>query len=58
MIPCHHKWTFVKDWWGDTNVPNGTQDCSFWECVHCGEVWDDPYESPVETFEELDDDTE
>ena len=31
-----HKWKFVKDWYGDPNVINGTADCSYWECKKCG----------------------
>ncbi len=31
-----HDWRWVKDWIGDKNVPNGTYDCSRWECTRCG----------------------
>jgi len=30
-----HKWKFHKAWYGDNNVINGTQDCSFWRCTVC-----------------------
>ena len=34
---CAHQWNFVRDWYGDPNVINGTADCSFWRCRKCGE---------------------
>ena len=44
-------WKWVKDWFGDPEVPNGTQDCSHWECRHCNEEPDD--DSLPEPDEEL-----
>jgi hypothetical protein len=48
---CDHKWEFIRDWYGDPNVINGTADCSFWRCSRCDEEtssrpddWDDPRE--------------
>src|ERR1017187_2378298 len=45
---CDHRWNFIRDWYGDPNVINGTADCSFWRCRKCGEEqterpddWDD-----------------
>jgi hypothetical protein len=38
--PCdesQHNWEFVKDWYGDPTIPNGTCDCSFFRCKRCGE---------------------
>lgn len=35
--PCDHDWKWIKDWYGDPNVINGTADCSRWECQRCGE---------------------
>jgi hypothetical protein len=32
---CEHVWHFVKDWEGDPDVPNGTNDLSHWECKLC-----------------------
>ena len=32
---CQHQWTFVKDWYGNPDVPNGTVDCSHWYCAEC-----------------------
>lgn len=34
---CEHDWIFIKDWMGDDTIPNGTMDCSRWECLKCGE---------------------
>ena len=34
---CAHTWEYVRDWMGDSNVINGTADCSFWRCTECGE---------------------
>lgn len=31
-----HYFEFVRDWEGDPNVINGTQDCSFYRCRVCG----------------------
>ncbi len=48
---CEHVWVFKKDWMGDRSIPNGTCDCSYWECKKCDETteyrpdgWDDPRE--------------
>src|ERR1017187_6267947 len=61
---CDHRWNFVKDWYGDPNVINGTADCSFWRCRKCGEESstqpDDyiepepPEREPFESFERRD----
>ena len=32
---CEHEWRFVRDWYGDSNVVNGTADCSFYRCDKC-----------------------
>jgi hypothetical protein len=32
-----HDWKYVRDWYGDPGVINGTADCSFWRCKRCGE---------------------
>ena len=37
-----HDWKYVRDWYGDPSIPNGTCDCSHWECRDCGEECDDP----------------
>ena len=34
---CAHHWIFVRDWYGDPNVINGTADCSFFRCTRCGD---------------------
>jgi hypothetical protein len=34
-------WKWVRDWMGDDTVPNGTMDCSHWECRKCSEEPDD-----------------
>jgi hypothetical protein len=36
-----HDWIWIKDWYGDPSIPNGTVDCSRWECRVCGEVGED-----------------
>ena len=33
---CKHYFVWLKDWGGDASVPNGTFDCSRYECRHCG----------------------
>ena len=43
---CRHNWHFVPDWYGDPTVPNGTADCSRWECDLCGAVERDPPDKP------------
>ncbi len=30
-----HDWQWIKDWYGDPNVVNGTVDCSHWRCKRC-----------------------
>jgi len=52
---CDHKWEFIRDWYGDPNVVNGTADCSHWRCKTCGEQtqyqpddWVDPREIAAE----------
>lgn len=51
MTDHTHRWRFVRDWYGDKSIPNGTVDCSHWECADpkCGETteeqpddWEDP----------------
>ena len=32
---CEHEWRFIRDWYGDSNVINGTADCSFYRCDKC-----------------------
>ena len=34
---CQHYFVWLKDWGGDSSVPNGTFDCSHYECRFCGE---------------------
>lgn len=46
---CDHAWHFVRDWYGDPNVINGTADCSFYECKRCGLV---QQEKPSDMIEE------
>ena len=38
---CEHRWKWIKDWYGNPEVPNGTVDCSYWECKDCGLVAED-----------------
>ena len=33
---CDHVWEYVPDWMGDSSIPNGTIDCSHYECLECG----------------------
>ena len=38
--PCpewRHTWRGVRDWTGDTTIPNGTKDVSYMVCAECGE---------------------
>ncbi len=35
--PGDHAPEFIKDWFGDPTLPNGTVDCSFYRCAICGE---------------------
>lgn len=49
--PCSHSWKLIRDWYGSTDVINGTMDCSYWRCRRCdAEVseqpddWEDPRE--------------
>ena len=44
-----HDWEWVRDWYGDPGVINGTADCSGWVCKRCdstkdGEPPDDYYD--------------
>lgn len=32
---CEHQWEFVRDWEGDDTIPNGTRDCSYYQCTEC-----------------------
>jgi len=32
---CEHDWRFIRAWYGDSNVINGTADCSFYRCIKC-----------------------
>ena len=55
MSDCDHAWEFRKDWYGDPNVPNGTQDCSHWYCPLCDtevteapDGWEPPFREPNE----------
>jgi hypothetical protein len=37
---CEHSMKWIRDWYGDPSIPNGTADCSRSECTECG--WIDP----------------
>ena len=41
---CAHAWQFIPDWEGNPGIPNGTRDCSFWQCWLCGE---ETYDKPA-----------
>lgn len=41
-----HVWVWIKDWEGDPSIPNGTRDCSHWECAVCGEEYDPDLDGP------------
>jgi len=45
---CPHDWIFVRDWYGDPNVINGTADCSFYRCRKCGEETSEEPEDFIE----------
>lgn len=34
---CTHVWRYVRDWIGDPDVINGTQQCDFLRCELCDE---------------------
>ena len=34
---CNHYFVWLSDWGGDPSIPNGTFDCSRYECRHCDE---------------------
>lgn len=34
---CSHYFVWINYWYGDPDVPNGTKDCSRYECRHCDE---------------------
>lgn len=40
MEGCNHNWKFIKSWGGDPSIPNGTFDCSFYQCTKCDEEQD------------------
>lgn len=54
--PCEHKWKWERDWIGDPNVINGTQDISGWVCEKCGstECEDPPEPDPGPDWERPD----
>jgi len=33
---CEAEMRWIDDWGGDPDIPNGTFDCSHWECPECG----------------------
>ena len=35
MSECDHNWKYIKDWYGNPDIPNGTVDCSHWYCDKC-----------------------
>lgn len=37
---CTHNWKFIKSWGGDESIPNGTFDCSYYQCTKCDEEQD------------------
>lgn len=43
-----HDWEYVRDWYGDPNVINGTADCSYKHCKVCyaEESWDGVPDEP------------
>ena len=43
-------WRYIKDWGGDPDLPNGTYDCSHFECSICEEITDDMPEGWEEIF--------
>ena len=52
---CKHDWVFIKDWYGNDEVPNGTADCSYYRCQLCGteqeempEGYEPPFQEPYE----------
>lgn len=48
---CKHKWQFVRDWIGDSSIPNGVLDWSVWHCGLCDKTTDerpDDWEDPGE----------
>lgn len=56
---CEHSMKWIKDWYGDPSIPNGTADCSRLECEQCG--WIDPNgekpeQDPDECYERYRDD--
>ena len=34
---CDHYFVWLNDWGGDSSIPNGTFDCSRYECRFCDE---------------------
>jgi hypothetical protein len=51
---CEHVWEWVRDWFGDPNVINGTCDCSGWRCKKCDST--DCQEPPDDYYEKENDD--
>lgn len=51
---CEHDWTYISDWGGNPDIPNGTFDCSHYECTKCGEQQDDMPEGFEHDFPEPD----
>lgn len=47
-----HTWVYISDWYGDPTIPNGTADCSRWECTVCGS--EDCDREPPEKMERWD----
>jgi hypothetical protein len=37
-----HDWEYIRDWYGDPGVINGTADCNYKRCRQCGkeDAWD------------------
>ncbi len=54
MSYCNHVWVIVPDWGGNPDVPNGTFDCSYYQCTECGEERDDMPEGFEPEFNEPD----
>lgn len=47
-----HDPEWISDWYGDPTIPNGTADCSRWECKRCGEILGgDPPDPPEDDRE-------
>lgn len=48
-MACKHNWVFIEDWEGDTSLPGGTHDLTYYLCTECGE------ESQEEPLDFIDD---